>query len=108
MKLTRSAAMMSQDGYARAIRPVHTPFDGDTLFAISTEAVPVAQEPVTCCGSGRLRLTWWRGRSCAASSMPRISPATSPMRPAGALASAAVAEELKGKLGIEPTSDYFL
>ena len=40
-------AMMSQDGYARAIRPVHTPFDGDTLFAISTEAVPVAQEPVT-------------------------------------------------------------
>ena len=37
-------AMMSQDGYARAIRPVHTPFDGDTLFAISTEK---AQEPVT-------------------------------------------------------------
>ena len=40
-------AMMSQDGYARAIRPVHIPFDGDTLFAISTEAVPVAQQPVT-------------------------------------------------------------
>ena len=31
-------AMMGQDGYACAIRPVHTPFDGDTLFAISTEA----------------------------------------------------------------------
>ena len=40
-------AMMGQDGYARAIRPVHTPFDGDTLFAISTQAVPVAQDPVT-------------------------------------------------------------
>ena len=37
-------AMMNQDGYARAIRPVHTPFDGDTLFAISTEAVPVPQD----------------------------------------------------------------
>lgn len=29
-------AMMAQDGLARAIRPVHTPFDGDTLFALST------------------------------------------------------------------------
>jgi len=26
-------AMMAQDGLARAIRPVHTPFDGDTVFA---------------------------------------------------------------------------
>ena len=40
-------AMMGQDGYARAIRPVHTPFDGDTLFAVSTEAVPVSQDPLT-------------------------------------------------------------
>jgi L-aminopeptidase/D-esterase-like protein len=40
-------SMMGQDGYARAIRPVHTPFDGDTLFAVSTEAVPVSQDPVT-------------------------------------------------------------
>ena len=38
--------MMGQDGYARAIRPVHTPFDGDTLFAASTEVVPVSQDPV--------------------------------------------------------------
>ncbi len=30
-------AIMAQDGYARAIRPVHTPFDGDTIFAMSTE-----------------------------------------------------------------------
>lgn len=29
-------AMMAQDGFARAIRPIHTPFDGDTVFAIST------------------------------------------------------------------------
>ena len=29
-------AQMAQDGLARAIRPAHTPFDGDTLFALST------------------------------------------------------------------------
>lgn len=29
-------AMMAQDGYARAIRPIHTPFDGDTVFAMAT------------------------------------------------------------------------
>ncbi|PKU24277.1 P1 family peptidase [Telmatospirillum siberiense] len=28
-------AMMAQDGLARAIRPVHTPFDGDTVFAVA-------------------------------------------------------------------------
>jgi L-aminopeptidase/D-esterase-like protein len=29
-------AMMAQDGLARAIRPIHTPFDGDCLFVLST------------------------------------------------------------------------
>jgi len=29
-------ALMAQDGFARAIRPAHTPFDGDTLFALAT------------------------------------------------------------------------
>ncbi len=29
-------AMMAQDGYARTVRPIHTPFDGDTVFALST------------------------------------------------------------------------
>jgi L-aminopeptidase/D-esterase-like protein len=29
-------AQMAQDGYARAINPVHTPYDGDTIFALST------------------------------------------------------------------------
>lgn len=29
-------AMMAQDGFARALRPIHTPFDGDTVFALST------------------------------------------------------------------------
>jgi L-aminopeptidase/D-esterase-like protein len=29
-------AQMAHDGYARAINPVHTPGDGDTIFSIST------------------------------------------------------------------------
>ena len=29
-------AIMAHDGLARAIRPAHTPFDGDTLFAMAT------------------------------------------------------------------------
>ena len=38
-------AIMAQDGIARAIRPVHTPFDGDTVFVLSTGKLPLA-EPV--------------------------------------------------------------
>jgi L-aminopeptidase/D-esterase-like protein len=33
-------AMMAQDALARTIRPVHTPFDGDTVFALSTGPQP--------------------------------------------------------------------
>jgi len=29
-------AVMAADGFARALRPVHTPFDGDVVFALST------------------------------------------------------------------------
>jgi L-aminopeptidase/D-esterase-like protein len=36
----RRLAIMAQDGLARAIRPVHTPFDGDTVFALATGAGP--------------------------------------------------------------------
>ena len=32
----RRVAIMAADGFARALRPVHTPFDGDLVFAIST------------------------------------------------------------------------
>lgn len=36
-------AIMAQDGFARAIRPVHTPFDGDVVFALSTSARPLPE-----------------------------------------------------------------
>jgi L-aminopeptidase/D-esterase-like protein len=32
----RKVASMAHDGMARAIRPIHTMFDGDTIFALST------------------------------------------------------------------------
>lgn len=34
-------ASAAQDGLARAIRPVHTDFDGDTVFCLSSDKVPV-------------------------------------------------------------------
>ena len=34
-------AIAAQDGLARAIRPVHTPLDGDTVFALATGTVEV-------------------------------------------------------------------
>jgi len=35
LQVTR-LAQIGHDGLARTIRPVHTPYDGDTLFALST------------------------------------------------------------------------
>lgn len=35
----KRVSMMAQDGIARAVRPAHTPFDGDTVFALASGAV---------------------------------------------------------------------
>ncbi len=37
----RRFAIMARDGMARAIRPAHTPFDGDTVFALATGRKPL-------------------------------------------------------------------
>lgn len=39
-------AQMAHDGLARSVRPVHTPWDGDTLFALSTGTVKLDQAPL--------------------------------------------------------------
>jgi L-aminopeptidase/D-esterase-like protein len=48
-QLTRAQAqriaVMAQDGFARAIRPVHSPLDGDTVFVLATGAQALA-EPI--------------------------------------------------------------
>ncbi len=36
----RKLAQMAQDGLARTINPIHTPFDGDTVFALATGRRP--------------------------------------------------------------------
>lgn len=46
----RRVAVMAHDGLARCIRPIHTPFDGDCLFVISTA-------PDTGAGSDPVMLT---------------------------------------------------
>lgn len=51
LPLTRAAAqrlaMMAHDGLARAIRPIHTPFDGDALFAIGlSPETPARVDPL--------------------------------------------------------------
>jgi L-aminopeptidase/D-esterase-like protein len=38
-------AIMAADGMARAIRPVHSPFDGDTVFALATGKTPLTEQP---------------------------------------------------------------
>jgi L-aminopeptidase/D-esterase-like protein len=39
----RRVAVMAQDGLARAIRPVHAPFDGDVVFVLATAARALAE-----------------------------------------------------------------
>jgi L-aminopeptidase/D-esterase-like protein len=39
-------AQMAQDGLARTIKPVHTPFDGDTVFALATGHRPAPALPI--------------------------------------------------------------
>jgi len=45
-KLTKAEAkrlaVMAHDGFARALWPVHSPFDGDLVFALATGRVPIA------------------------------------------------------------------
>jgi L-aminopeptidase/D-esterase-like protein len=49
----RKVASMAHDGMARAIKPVHTMFDGDTIFALSTGE---AQADVTTIGAAAAEL----------------------------------------------------
>ena len=37
---------MAHDGYARAIRPVHTSMDGDSIYAVSLGDVPADMDVV--------------------------------------------------------------
>lgn len=81
-------AQVAHDGLARSIRPVHTPLDGDTLFALSTghlTSPPVAKAPdimllstlaaevtamavvnaIEAASSLRIGNTWWPAKNNA-------------------------------------------
>jgi D-aminopeptidase len=46
---TRRLAIMAQDGMARALRPIHTPLDGDIVFATATCERPL-RDPIHSLG----------------------------------------------------------
>jgi L-aminopeptidase/D-esterase-like protein len=50
----RRLAVAAQDGLARAIRPVHTPLDGDTVFAVATGARALLDPVLTLAMLGAL------------------------------------------------------
>jgi L-aminopeptidase/D-esterase-like protein len=50
----RRIAMMAQDGIARALRPAHTPFDGDTVFALASGELPLRTSPIRAAQIGRI------------------------------------------------------
>jgi L-aminopeptidase/D-esterase-like protein len=47
-------AMMAQDGVARAVRPAHTPFDGDTVFALASGELALNKDPLRAAQIGRI------------------------------------------------------
>lgn len=51
---TRRLAIMAQDGMARALRPVHSPLDGDLVFAAATAARPLADPVIALAELGSL------------------------------------------------------
>jgi L-aminopeptidase/D-esterase-like protein len=51
---TMRLAAMAQAGFARAIRPVYTPFDGDSVFALATGRGPAATDPLAIARLGAL------------------------------------------------------
>lgn len=50
----RRVAIMAQDGIARAVRPAHTPFDGDTVFALASGEVVLGAKPLRAAQIGRV------------------------------------------------------
>jgi L-aminopeptidase/D-esterase-like protein len=50
----KRVAMMAQDGIARAVRPAHTPFDGDTVFALASAEISLEDNILRAAQIGRI------------------------------------------------------
>jgi L-aminopeptidase/D-esterase-like protein len=70
----RRLAIMAQDGLAQAIRPAHTPFDGDTVFALST-----APEAVAIADAARIARLGAAAANCLARAIMRAVIAAEPL-----------------------------
>ena len=80
----RRVAMMAQDGIARAVRPAHTPFDGDTVFALASGERALEPTPWRAAQIGRIGSA---AADCLARAIARaahFSPDQSRTREAGA------------------------
>ncbi len=71
----RRLAIMAQDGLAQAIRPAHTPFDGDTVFALAVSSGGAGGEvdPATLARLGSA------AASCLARAIMRAMMAATPL-----------------------------
>ena len=61
-------AMMAQDGIARAVRPAHTPFDGDTIFSLASGKVALSAGPERMAQIARIGSA---GADCVARALAR-------------------------------------
>ena len=50
-EIKESCTSMAHDGYARAIRPIHTSADGDSIYAVSLGDVAADQDVVGALGA---------------------------------------------------------
>jgi len=50
----KRVAMMAQDGIARAVRPAHTPFDGDAVFALASAELALDESLLRAAQIGRI------------------------------------------------------
>jgi L-aminopeptidase/D-esterase-like protein len=50
----KRVAMMAHDGIARAVRPAHTPFDGDTVFAFASGELALEENTMRAAQVGRI------------------------------------------------------
>jgi L-aminopeptidase/D-esterase-like protein len=50
----KRVAMMAQDGIARAVRPAHTPFDGDSVFALASPEIALENDSLRAAQIGRI------------------------------------------------------
>ena len=50
----KRVAMMAHDGIARAVRPAHTPFDGDTVFALASGELALEENTMRAAQVGRI------------------------------------------------------